>query len=112
VISSDIDKGVGASTCTREYNEEREHGHNNYPCEPHICLSCGKTFYGPIEPSGQHSFMEEFIILTLFFVLQCYIFILYFVYLYRYLIVCCFAVVASQQHTLYAYGGISASPHH
>jgi hypothetical protein len=65
VLSSDIDRGVGSSTCTIEYSKEREHGNNNRPYEPHIFSSCGKTCYGPIEPSGQHSFMEEVSILTL-----------------------------------------------
>jgi hypothetical protein len=36
-----------------------------HPCEPHICLSYVNTCYGPIQPSGQHSFMEEVSILTL-----------------------------------------------
>ena len=108
LYATNIDRGYGASTCIRKYNEEREHGHNSHPCEPHIFYSYGKTCYGPIESIGQHSFMEEVSILTLFFVLHHYIFILYFLYLYRYLIVCCFAVVLSQQHTLYTYGCISS----
>jgi hypothetical protein len=65
VPNSDIDRGFGASTCIGEYNEEREHGHNNCPCEPHKFSSCGHTCYGPIESGGHDSFMEEVSILTL-----------------------------------------------
>jgi hypothetical protein len=56
--TSEIDRGVGLSTCTREYSEERAHRHKSHPCEPHRCSSREKTCYGPIEPNGQHSFME------------------------------------------------------
>jgi hypothetical protein len=58
VSTSEIDRGVGGSTCMTDYNEERAHEHSIRPCEPHRCSSCGSTCYWPIQPSGQHSFME------------------------------------------------------
>jgi hypothetical protein len=40
---NDIDRGVIASPHIVEFSEERAHGHNNHPCEPHRCLSYGNT---------------------------------------------------------------------
>jgi hypothetical protein len=79
VSSSDIDRGVGVSTCTKKYSEEREHGHSSRPCEPHICLIYGHTCYETIDPSGQHSFMEEVSILTLS---------MFFIFIYLFCIMC------------------------
>jgi hypothetical protein len=80
--ASDIDRGVGASTCTGEYNEERAHGHSSRPCEPHRCSSCRHTCYGPIDPSAQHSFMEEVSILTLsMFFIVIYLFCILYIYI-------------------------------
>jgi hypothetical protein len=75
----DIDRGVRASPRTTEWSEERAHGHNSRPCEPHRCSSCGKTCYGPIEASGQQSFMEEVSILTIS---------MFFIVIYLYSIMC------------------------
>jgi len=79
VSVNDIDRGFGGSTCMKYYSEEREHGHKNHPCEPHRCSSCEKTYYGPIESSGQHSFMEEVSIVTLF---------MFFIVIYVFCIIC------------------------
>jgi hypothetical protein len=44
--------------------------------------ACGKTCYGPIEPSGQHSFMEEVSILTLsMFFIVIYLFCIMCIYI-------------------------------
>jgi hypothetical protein len=66
VLEVDIDRGVGGSTCTTYYSEERAHGHRNHPCKPHKSSSCRNTCYRPIEPNGKHRFMEEVSIITLF----------------------------------------------
>jgi hypothetical protein len=66
VSTSDNDRGVGGSTCMIYYNQERAHGHNICSCESHRCSSCGHTCYWPIQPSVQHSFMEEVSSVTLF----------------------------------------------
>jgi hypothetical protein len=82
VPTSDIDRGVGASTCIGEYNEERENGHNSCPCEPHICSRCGHTCYGPIDLSRHHSFMGEVSILTLsMFLIVIYLFCIFHIYI-------------------------------
>jgi hypothetical protein len=76
------------------YNQERAHGHNIPPCEPHRCSSYGHTFYWPIHPSGQHSFMEEVssVTLLMFFIVMCiYIYFLLYVFILIFYF-CCSAV--------------------
>jgi hypothetical protein len=52
------------------------------PCEPHRCSSCEETCYGPMEASGQHSFMEEVSILTMtMFLIVIYLFCIMCIYI-------------------------------
>jgi hypothetical protein len=72
-----------AERSTTKYNEEGPHGHNNHSCEPHRYSSYGKTCYGPIDPTLQHSFMEEVSILTLsMFFIIIYLFCIMCIYIY------------------------------
>jgi hypothetical protein len=82
VTIDDIDRGVKASPHTTYFSEERAHGHNSHPCEPHRCSSCVRTCYGPMEASGQHSFMEEVNILTItMFLIFIYLFCILCIYI-------------------------------
>jgi len=65
VYAGDIKKGIEPSNPRAECNEKRAHGQSNCSCEPHKCLNCGKTCYGPMEASGHQSFMNEVSILTI-----------------------------------------------